>query len=231
VLQTHASLGSCGLVFEAGRSGDAIVTQRKGTGSLVASARGKAAHAGNLHHEGVNAIWALSRFIDKAQSVTDYAVGSTVNVGKVEGGQGRNTVPDAARAEIDIRFISRAAGLSLVARLHASAEEAARSVPGCSIALTGGISREPLERSPASEALLREYASCALASGLAAPEAPLVGGGSDANTLSGMGIPSIDGLGPRGSGFHTRDERIEIASLLPKTEALLRFLWSRRVCS
>jgi glutamate carboxypeptidase len=57
-------------------------------------------------------------------------------------------------------------------------------------------------------------------------EAALIGGGSDASTTSAMGIPSIDGLGPRGIGFHTHDEQIEIRSLVPKAQALARFLLS-----
>jgi glutamate carboxypeptidase len=227
VLREHAADASCGLVFEAGRERDAIVTQRKGTGSLVATAGGRAAHAGNSHAQGINAIWALSRFIDRAQTLTDYAAGNTVNVGKIEGGQGRNTVPDRARADLDIRFLTRPEGASLVARLQRAAEDAAASVPGSTLTLTGGISRDPLELSRASEGLFREYAACAAASGLGSAQAPMVGGGSDANTLSAMGIPSIDGLGPRGTGFHTRDERIELASLVPKAEALVRFLAAR----
>jgi glutamate carboxypeptidase len=51
-----------------------------------------------------------------------------------------------------------------------------------------------------------------------------VGGGSDASTASALGIPVIDGLGPRGSGFHTKDERIEVESLVPKAQALARFI-------
>jgi len=54
----------------------------------------------------------------------------------------------------------------------------------------------------------------------------VIGGGSDANTVGALGIPTIDGLGPRGHGFHTRDEQIEISSLALKAEALLRFLLS-----
>jgi glutamate carboxypeptidase len=82
----------------------------------------------------------------------------------------------------------------------------------------------PLERTPASLALCAEYAACARLSGLGDGEAPLIGGGSDASTSSAMGIPSIDGLGPRGEGFHTHDERIEVRSLVPKAQALARFL-------
>jgi glutamate carboxypeptidase len=37
-------------------------------------------------------------------------------------------------------------------------------------------------------------------------------------------VPTIDGLGPRGSGFHTHDEYALVSSFLPKAEALLRFL-------
>ncbi|MCA9620326.1 MAG: M20/M25/M40 family metallo-hydrolase, partial [Myxococcales bacterium] len=64
--------------------------------------------------------------------------------------------------------------------------------------------------------------------GLGGPEAPLIGGGSDASTVAAIGIPAIDGLGPRGSGFHTHDELIEISSLAMRLEALVRFLWGRR---
>ena len=55
-----------------------------------------------------------------------------------------------------------------------------------------------------------------------------IGGGSDASTSHAMGIPSIDGLGPRGIGFHTKDEQIEIATLLLKAQALARFLGALR---
>ena len=57
--------------------------------------------------------------------------------------------------------------------------------------------------------LLAEYAACARAAGLGGDEAPLIGGGSDANTVAAAGVPAIDGLGPRGKGFHTVDEFIE----------------------
>jgi glutamate carboxypeptidase len=39
-----------------------------------------------------------------------------------------------------------------------------------------------------------------------------------------MEIPSIDGLGPRGAGFHTLEERVELDSLVPKALACLRYL-------
>jgi glutamate carboxypeptidase len=216
------------LVFESGRTNDLIITRRKGTGGLSAVATGKAAHAGNLHHEGRNAIWALARFVDAAQRLTDYDRGVTVNVGRIEGGIGKNTVPERAQALVDFRFISTADGEATEAALRKAAAEASSSVSGTSIALDGGISRPPLERTDASAGVMNEYAACARAEGLGGDESPLLGGGSDANTTAALGVPSIDGLGPRGKGFHTVDEYIERASLIPKTAALVRYLWSRR---
>ena len=62
---------------------------------------------------------------------------------------------------------------------------------------------------------------------MSAKDAEFIGGASDASTTSGMGIASIDGLGPRGKGFHTVDEQIEVETLIPKAEALARFLGGR----
>ena len=212
------------LVFESGRTNDAIVTQRKGTGAITVTAHGKAAHAGNNHADGANAIWALSRFVDKAQQLTDYPRGITVNVGKITGGQGKNTVPDQAVAELDIRFQTRADSEWLVKEIHAAAEAAVTSVKGTKLEVKGGASRLPMERSDASVALMNAYAECARAHGLAADEAPRVGGGSDACTSSAMGIASIDALGPRGKGFHTVDEYIEAKTLISRAQALADYL-------
>jgi glutamate carboxypeptidase len=212
------------LVFEAGRARDAIITRRKGTGGLLVRAQGKAAHAGNLHHEGVNAIWALARFVDAAQSLTDYARGVTVNVGHITGGLGKNTVPDRAEAKVDMRFCTDGDGRALLDALGAAARRAEAGVPGASLAFEGGLARPPLERSEASAGLAGRYGACARAEGLGSEEAALLGGGSDANTTSALGVASIDGLGPRGKGFHTNDEQIEVATLVPKAAALARFL-------
>jgi len=215
------------LVFEAGRKADAIITRRKGTGGMTAVAHGKAAHAGNNHKEGANAIWALARFVDRIQNLTDYDRGITVTVGKVSGGAGEEHDPDRAEALVDLRFVTRADGEALVRGVEEAAREAAAGVPGTRIELEGGIARFPLERTDASVALMHAYGAAARSSGLGESEAPLIGGGSDASTSSALGIASIDGLGPRGVGFHTKDEQIEFATLLSKAQALARFLASR----
>jgi glutamate carboxypeptidase len=211
------------LVFEAGRPNDAIITQRKGTGSVRIIARGKAAHAGNQHADGINAIWALARMIDSAQALTDYDRGITVNVGVVAGGTSKNTVPAEAECTLDFR-IERADDAARVTDALAERAKSVEAELGAGIELSGGLVRPPWERADGSVALCRRYAEHARAEGLGESESPLIGGGSDANDVGALGVPVIDGLGPRGRGFHTPSEHIERDTLPRRAAALVRFL-------
>jgi glutamate carboxypeptidase len=226
--RAHAKGAACALCFESGRAGDLVVTRRKGVGSLRVEARGVAAHAGNDPDKGRSAIWSLARFVDRAEGLKDPARGLNVNVGIISGGTTKNTVPDRAWCELDLRFETAEDGAALTSALTAAAAEAA--VPGTSLEVSPSGWREPLERTGASSALAKEYGDLQRESGLGMGEAPLAGGGSDACTTGAMGIPSIDGLGPRGRGFHTTAEEVDLSSLMPKATALFRFL-ARRAAS
>ena len=50
------------------------------------------------------------------------------------------------------------------------------------------------------------------------------GGASDANTTSGMGVPTIDGLGPIGGMDHSPEEYLEVDSIVPRTALLAALL-------
>lgn len=216
----------CALVFEAGRAGDALITARRGSGHALVTAHGKAAHAGNALADGRNAIWALSCFIDEAQQLNGTIAGASLNVGLLRGGSARNTVPDSASCELDLRFSDDSGQLALSGALQDALRKAEVRVPGTRLDLSMHVSRRPWARSSESAALCIRYGAAQVAAGLACAEAGVIGGGSDANTVGALGIATIDGLGPRGRGFHTHDEQIEVASLALKAEALLRFLVS-----
>lgn len=221
-LEEVARGAAAALVFEAGRTTDELVVARKGVGTVKVAVTGKAAHAGNDLRLGVNAIWALSRFVDAAQRLGDGS-GATVNVGTMRGGTSTNTVPEHAECAIDLRFVRAPDGDALVADLDRIARELTETT-GARFVLSGGVKRPPLERTDASVRLAARYGEAARAEGLGAGEAPLQGGGSDANTVSAIGVPAIDGLGPRGRGYHTHDEHIEVPTLFQRTRALIRFL-------
>ena len=60
----------------------------------------------------------------------------------------------------------------------------------------------------------------AIAAGSDSPGRLPTGGASDANTTSGMGVPTIDGLGPIGGSDHSPAEYLEVDSIVPRTVLL-----------
>jgi glutamate carboxypeptidase len=50
------------------------------------------------------------------------------------------------------------------------------------------------------------------------------GGASDANSTAGMGVPSLDGLGPIGGGDHSPAEYLEVDSIVPRTALVAALL-------
>ena len=52
------------------------------------------------------------------------------------------------------------------------------------------------------------------------------GGASDANTTSGVGAPTLDGLGPVGGNAHAPTEYMELDSIVPRTTLLAALLLS-----
>ena len=50
------------------------------------------------------------------------------------------------------------------------------------------------------------------------------GGASDANTTAGLGVPSLDGLGPIGGNDHAPSEYLEVDSIVPRTTLLAGLL-------
>lgn len=226
-----APLTTMALVFEGGRAEDRIITRRKGGGRWELTVKGRSAHAGNDHAEGVNAIHALALLIPKVEALTDYDRGVTVNVGLIEGGTAKNTVPERASCVIDTRFTTKADADELVKALRGIAVNPWRGIADlperlreASVELRGRVTRLPLEANETSQSMRRVYEEYAAAVGLGVGEAPLQGGGSDANLLSSHGVPSIDGLGPYGRYFHRVEEWSSLVSLRRRTQALACFL-------
>jgi glutamate carboxypeptidase len=89
---------------EPGRPSGNLVSRRKGAAFIELEVTGLAAHSGAAHAQGVSAIEALSRKIQRLHRLTDYDLGTTVNVGLVQGGTAVNTVAARATAAIDVRF-------------------------------------------------------------------------------------------------------------------------------
>jgi glutamate carboxypeptidase len=193
----------------------ACKTTRKGVGAYRLAVRGVAAHSGLDFERGHSAVLELGRLLEKIAAFTDPRIGRTVNPGVIGGGTRSNVVAEHAWAEVDVR-IARASDAARVEKLFRGLRCEDRA---CTLTVTGGINRPPMERKPGTVALYRQASRLAVKLGFHLPEAA-VGGGSDGNFTSALGIPTLDGLGAVGDGAHAAHEHVIAAHLVPRTALL-----------
>jgi glutamate carboxypeptidase len=130
-----------------------------------------------------------------------------------------NVVPEAARAEVDVRIL-RLRDAALLARKFAALKAVD---PRCSIRVTGGLNRPPMERSPGVLHLFRTARRLGRELGMELEESTS-GGGSDGNFTAALGVPTLDGLGAVGEGAHSAAECVLIRCLAPRAALLAKLV-------
>ena len=218
ITERLALQSSAVLVLEPAQ-GLALKTARKGVGHYLVEVTGIAAHAGVDFQNGRSAILELARLIEKISSFTDLPRGLTVNPGVIAGGTRSNVVAAHAQVEVDVR-IARAADARHIDKLFHSLKPID---PRCSIKISGGLNRPPMERKPGTVALFKQARKLAAQLGFSVDEAS-TGGGSDGNFTAALGVPTLDGLGAIGAGAHASHEHILTAHLIPRTALLAALL-------
>lgn len=216
ITESLATNSAAVLVFEpaAGLKG-AVKTARKGVGEYKLRVSGVSAHAGLDPGKGHSAIIELAKQIERIAGFNDLKRGLSANVGVIQGGSRTNVVAAEAIASIDVR-IATAKDAAHIDRKMRSLKAFDRH---CTIEVTGGINRLPMERTDGVLALYRRATAIAEQLGWNLGEAA-VGGGSDGNFTAGLGIPTLDGLGAVGEGAHAVHESI-LLSELPKRATLI----------
>ena len=193
----------------------AYKTARKAVGMYRLTVRGVAAHSGVDFERGHSAVVELARQIETLTAFTDLARGITVNPGTIGGGTRSNVIAAEAWTEIDVR-LARSRDMAM---LHRKFERLKPYDRGCTLELTGGINRPPMERTAGTAALFRRAKSLAAQMDFELEEAA-TGGGSDGNFTSALGIPTLDGMGAVGAGAHALHEHVERKHLAMRTALL-----------
>lgn len=201
--------------------GLAYKTARKGTGNWRIEIRGVAAHAGVDFEKGASALRELARAIETVSGWTNLERGLTVSVGLAGGGSKTNVIPAEAWAEVDVRIARKADG-PRVERKFAALKSVDKR---CSLTVTGGINRPPMERTRGTVALYAQARALAAELGFALEEAA-TGGASDGNFTAALGVATLDGMGAVGEGAHARHESILLEHLAPRTALLAGLLAS-----
>ena len=196
----------------------ALKVGRKGVGMFQVRVTGRAAHAGNEPENGISANEEMAHQVLALHKLTDLGLGTTVNVGVMQGGAVRNQIAPNAEALVDLRVVTAAEAERVTKEILSLKPK----LSGASVDITGGLNRPPMEKTQLTAELLEQVRKIAGPLGIELEEAH-VGGGSDAQFAAAAGVAVLDGLGGVGEGPHADHEHISVDAL-PQRTALLASL-------
>ena len=218
------------LSFESGvREGGQyrVVTGRRASGRFTLEVNARPGHSARVFGDalGYGAIFEGARILDAFRSKL-VEPGLTFSPGVALGGTevkyddatatgtafGKtNVIPRSFRAEGNIRYASAEQGERARARMQ---EIVAASLAGTSAAIRFREIYPPMAPTEANQRLLEAYSKASIDTGFGpvAPADPTRRGAGDVQFAAPY-VAAIDGLGTSGSGAHTDDEDLELASL------------------
>lgn len=198
--------------------GGTLKVGRRGVARLRLAVTGREAHAGLDAAAGVSAV---DELVDQLVLLRDRLpnTGSrSLNVGRISGGTRANVVPGAAEAELGLRFTT----VEDEAAIRTAFGELRPARDGARIGVETLSHRPAWE--PSGSLRLAAHVT-ALAERLGERLTTAVSGGAgDANITGALGVPTVDGLGPRGRGAHAPDEAVEVPSILQRARLLRELL-------
>jgi glutamate carboxypeptidase len=208
-------------VLEAARENGDLVSARKGVVDLRVVYRGRAAHAGVEPHRGRSAVLRAAHATVALHALNGLWPGVTVNVGMVRGGIRPNVVADRCELGVDVRAPTAALFEQAVREVERVAR--AVTVPDVEVEVERRSGFPPMERTEGTARLVERARRIAAALGFEVADAA-TGGASDANAVSALGVPTLDGLGPVGGGAHSPDEWLDLTSVVPRVSLLAGLL-------
>lgn len=222
ILSACAKRNHFGLLFEPSFADGSLVSSRKGSANFTVVAKGKAAHAGRDFQRGRNAITALSRFIVKAEKLTQMDKGITLNVGHIEGGGPVNIVPELAICRINVRIEQNEDLNAIKAQFNRWIHED-HNEEGISLNIFEDTNNPPKPFDGKIQALYAALKECADQLNIPLHSKPS-GGACDGCRLYAEGLPNIDTLGAVGGNIHTTEEYIHLPSLAERAKLTALFL-------
>ena len=217
VILSEAADADVALVLEAARENGDIVSSRKGVLDVRLEITGRAAHAGVEPERGRNAILEAAHKTVAIQALNGRWPGVTANVGVVSGGTRPNVVPERCVIGFDVRsphedtFEQAGRAVREIAETHA--------VPDVSVQMISHGWHRPMEKKEGGARLAALAIQVASELGFELRDTS-TGGASDANTTSGAGVPTLDGLGPIGGDDHGPSEWLDLSSVVPRISLL-----------
>ncbi|TLM65827.1 MAG: M20/M25/M40 family metallo-hydrolase [Actinobacteria bacterium] len=174
-------------VFDADGEVGGIVTASPTHYTFVAQFHGRASHAGVAPEKGRSALLMASRAV-AAMQLGRLDERTTANVGTIEGGRATNVVPESVTMTGECRSLDEERVEAVREVMDAAMRDAARSEGG---SVDVHWTREYRGQSLAedSPAVVMARAACERAG--VEPRCYATGGGSDANVIAALGVPTL----------------------------------------
>ncbi|RYL94811.1 M20/M25/M40 family metallo-hydrolase [Sporolactobacillus sp. THM7-4] len=180
---------------------------------------GKTSHAGISPEKGVSAITIAAKSIAR-MPLGRIDKDTTANIGRFEGGQATNIVADFACVLAEARSLDRSKLEEQVKRMTDAFERTAEEMNG-RVDVEATFMYPGYRFSP--EDKIVEAAKRAILAIGRTPQLLSSGGGSDANVISGKGVPTIN-LGIGYEKIHTTKENIPVEELVKASGLVLSLI-------
>ena len=195
-----------------------IGVEAKGVLAMLIEVRGRAAHS-STPWLGDNAVLKAIDVFRAIESLPFSRESSemfdrpSINLGRIEGGDALNKVPDRCRMAVDIRFLPGQDPEAIMAQIG--------RIPAIEVAKSFIFPPVSVPRSNPYVRALRD----AVARAVPDKEVMSVGrdGASDALAFMAAGIPAVE-FGPDGAGHHGPEEWVSVSSLARYRRALVSFV-------
>lgn len=201
------------LVLDADGTPGGIVCGAPTHYTFTAEFVGKAAHAGVSPEAGISAMRMAAEAIGKLP-IGRLDERTTANVGTINGGTATNVITASVKITGECRSLDRARVEALKSEMDSAMVEAATRGGG-EVVVVWTLEYEGFSLDPGSHAIEVVRDACEDA-GLE-PRLYTTGGGSDANIISSLGVPTV-ALGCGMTGVHGTGEQIDVVDLMDLCE-------------
>lgn len=211
----HVAAFNC----DTGFANNGIVVGRKGTAEFVMEVKGVAVHPAYEPQKGRSSILEIAHKIIDIEKLSNLETGITFNVGVIQGGTVKNSVPDYAKILVDIRYIDPSQKVEIKKMIEKVALKTYIEGTTTTISFTEGI--PPMQTTPGVKRLFDIVRKSYQENGWGTPYELFVGGGSDSAYSVISGVPTVCSMGVKGGLNHSVQEFAIVESLFERTKLLI----------
>ncbi len=204
--------------------GEALLLGAAGVAQVTLEVKGRASHAGAAPELGRNAILEASHQMLQTRDIAKDIPGVSLNWTNVVSNKARNQIPELAVAFADVRITVPSAEDKLNAALQAKVASG-KLIPDTVTTVKLEVGRPAFSAGPPGRALAERAQAIYKEIDRDLGVVPMTGGGTDAAFARRSGKATVvESFGLAGSGFHARDEYIELDSIVPRLYLVSRLL-------